>query len=50
MLKQKLFLALTLVMTTALTVLADGEQNQGNLTIIDYIYDSMGNLLRSIYG
>jgi hypothetical protein len=40
--KQKLMLAFLLVMTTALSVFADGETPTGNLTLIDQILIALG--------
>ncbi len=40
--KYKLMLALSLVLTTTLSVFADGETTTNNLTIIDQILIALG--------
>ena len=47
--KNKLLLASMLIMTTALSVFADGETTQGNRNIIGYIYDAFGNIIDYIF-
>ena len=48
--KQKLMLALSLVLTTATSVFADGEQHSGSRSIIGYIYDVFGNIIGYLFG
>ena len=48
--KQKLILALLLTLSTAMSVLADGETTAGNRSIIGYIYDEFGNLIGYLFG
>jgi hypothetical protein len=40
--KQKMLLALSLVLTTTLSVFADGETTTGNLTLLDQILRALG--------
>lgn len=55
--KQTLILALMLVLTTSLSVFADGEMGTGNRVgemgtgnIIEIIYDAFGTVVEYIYG
>lgn len=48
--KQKLSLALLLTLSTVVSVLADGETSSGNRSIIEYVYDSLGNVIDYIWG
>lgn len=48
--KQKLGLALLLTLSTVVSVLADGDTTHGNRSIIDYVYDSLGNVIDYIWG
>lgn len=49
MIKNKIILASMLILTTALSVFADGETGHGSRSIIGYIYDAIGNIVEYIY-
>lgn len=49
MIKNKIILASMLILTTALSVFADGETGQGSRSIIGYVYDAIGNIVEYIY-
>lgn len=44
-----MLLASMLILTTALSVFADGETGGGNRNIIGYIYDAFGNIVDYIF-
>lgn len=48
--KQKLSLALLLTLSTVVSVFADGETGHGTRSIIEYVYDSLGNVIDYIWG
>ena len=48
--KHKMILVLTLVLTTTLSVFADGEQSHGNRSVIEVSYDAFGTVVQYIYG
>lgn len=49
MIKNKIILASMLILTTALSVFADGETGSGTRSIIGYVYDAIGNIVEYIY-
>lgn len=48
--KNKIMLALSLVLITSMSVLADGETGQSTRSIIEIICDELGNIIQYIYG
>lgn len=47
--KSKMLLASMLILTTALSVFADGETGSGTRSIIGYVYDAVGNVIDYIF-
>lgn len=46
--KNKLILAFLLVLTTTVSIFADGETGHGNRSLIEYVYDEFGNIIQTI--